>query len=804
MNFGREIQDFIQAFDAGWGMANKREEREWEREQRQMKREDHQRVRDRDAIGDDQWERGHSLSERRYGLSERQFSEGVRQYDQNHEYNVERDGITDTQTNRRLSLEEQRIQNDRIKSTTGGIPDPDDTRTYDSVDRWVEGGVGEDAANPLMRNTSYSARRGGGGGGIEDYIRTGLIERGLPEHVANGFLLNFKDESGLNPGINERAPLVPGSRGGYGLYQLTGPRRVEYERFAQNRGVDPSDVDAQLDWLMHELQGPERGAAQSIMASRNTGEAAAAIVNDFLRPSPEHRNRRANSYRTLHMARGGVVPDEEDELVTAQPRLSPPQTNQTQTALPEEGSVPEPRYAQADTGQSTSGQTQHIVDPYERGVQAALDGLRRAQEITNANMQEALDTPEVKRAQEMYLRGYGAAPQQVIRQITDRIDPERSMPSSERNIRAIGSAWQYFMDEGDYDSAQQVAATMIQAMRQEEQKLAAVASAAAEAGDIDTASRAAVEAYANVPNGRDLTIEPTEDGNYAVSIVDQSSRTVVAEQAMSPREIAAMAMGVDIGNFDTWILDAAGADRPEFEPPSLSDNRAGEGAIAEAVEMQLADAGFKPDELGAIQDVATGLNGVEQNGLAPDAAVRFATSLFAFDKDNPDNQEPNFEISDIPRNTTHKYVTANGQTYRIPNNQAALLERARGEMAAGRQAEHEANLARGAAWDATVEKGIQAAKDFGAAAWGPNGPISIPGLEPTLVEESDQPAANPYGTPIPSDDTANDEVQRLLQLREQLLANQGLRERNPEQYDTLLQRTEDQLRALGYTENRGR
>lgn len=69
--------------------------------------------------------------------------------------------------------------------------------------------------------------------------------------------MNFQDESGLNPGINERNPLVPGSRGGFGLYQLTGPRRRAYEQFANQRGVAPFDIDAQLDFMMTELQGPE-------------------------------------------------------------------------------------------------------------------------------------------------------------------------------------------------------------------------------------------------------------------------------------------------------------------------------------------------------------------------------------------------------------------------------------------------------------------------------------------------------------------------------------------------------------------
>lgn len=127
-------------------------------------------------------------------------------------------------------------------------------------------------------------------------IKAGLMARGLPEHVADGFIMNFMDESGLNPGINEIAPIVPGSRGGFGLYQLTGPRRTAYEQFAAQRGVDPSDVDAQLDWLMYELGGPEKNAAQAIMAAPDAGSAGAAIVDHFLRPAPEHEAARIAKY----------------------------------------------------------------------------------------------------------------------------------------------------------------------------------------------------------------------------------------------------------------------------------------------------------------------------------------------------------------------------------------------------------------------------------------------------------------------------------------------------------------------------
>ena len=133
-------------------------------------------------------------------------------------------------------------------------------------------------------------------GGVEQQVYSGLIARGMSPHVAAAFMLNFKDESGLNPGINEQNPIVPGSRGGYGLYQLTGPRRRAYEAYAAERGLPFDSVDAQLDFMMTELQGPESRAWSRISAAQNTGDAAAAIVNDFLRPAEEHRARRVAKY----------------------------------------------------------------------------------------------------------------------------------------------------------------------------------------------------------------------------------------------------------------------------------------------------------------------------------------------------------------------------------------------------------------------------------------------------------------------------------------------------------------------------
>ncbi len=161
------------------------------------------------------------------------------------------------------------------------------------------GAAGDFPARPSAPGaTDYPSQRVSQAAGNPgaDAIRAGLIERGLPAHVADAFVMNFKDESGLDPGVNEKAPVVPGSRGGFGLAQWTGPRRDALEAFAAQRGVPASDADAQLDFLMNELQGPEANAAKAIMSAPDKNAAAAAIVNKFLRPAEQNRAAREARY----------------------------------------------------------------------------------------------------------------------------------------------------------------------------------------------------------------------------------------------------------------------------------------------------------------------------------------------------------------------------------------------------------------------------------------------------------------------------------------------------------------------------
>lgn len=156
-------------------------------------------------------------------------------------------------------------------------------------------------------------------------VVSGLIARGVPPHVAIGLTGNLSVESnGLTLDINEISPLVPGSRGGFGLAQWTGPRRRQFERFA---GQNTADFDTQLDFLVHELNTTERRARDALYATKTADEAARVTSKRFLRPGIPHLDRRISETRRISQMMGG----EQQSTPIRQPGIAAQDQPQTST-----------------------------------------------------------------------------------------------------------------------------------------------------------------------------------------------------------------------------------------------------------------------------------------------------------------------------------------------------------------------------------------------------------------------------------------------------------------------------------------
>ena len=109
--------------------------------------------------------------------------------------------------------------------------------------------------------------------------------------------------------LQEIKPTVPGSRGGYGWEQWTGPRRVEFEKFCRARALDISSPDANYSFLAYELRTTEHHAITAL-ADDNTLERKVEIfMRVFLRPGvPALDARTKKAYEILHVITNTVPP----------------------------------------------------------------------------------------------------------------------------------------------------------------------------------------------------------------------------------------------------------------------------------------------------------------------------------------------------------------------------------------------------------------------------------------------------------------------------------------------------------------
>jgi hypothetical protein len=86
-----------------------------------------------------------------------------------------------------------------------------------------------------------------------------------------GVISNLMAESRMTA-INEKDPLVKGSRGGFGWMQWTGQRRLDFEAYCKKNGLDPKSDEANYGFLLHDLHSikgllPGLKSTQSAKAS---------------------------------------------------------------------------------------------------------------------------------------------------------------------------------------------------------------------------------------------------------------------------------------------------------------------------------------------------------------------------------------------------------------------------------------------------------------------------------------------------------------------------------------------------------
>lgn len=99
---------------------------------------------------------------------------------------------------------------------------------------------------------------------------------------------NAGHESGGLMKLQEIEPTVEGSRGGWGWFQWTGPRRRAFEAWAKANRLDAAGYAANLGYLIFELRGPEKAAVKATKAARGLQAKVETFERTFERAGVKH------------------------------------------------------------------------------------------------------------------------------------------------------------------------------------------------------------------------------------------------------------------------------------------------------------------------------------------------------------------------------------------------------------------------------------------------------------------------------------------------------------------------------------
>lgn len=148
----------------------------------------------------------------------------------------------------------------------------------------------------------------------------------LTYNQAAAIVGNIGFESGELEDLQERAPLIPGSRGGYGWAQWTGPRRVAYESWCAANRLSPAADQANYGFLVTELRTTQ---AHSLEALKRTTTLEAGVFTFgyyFEHPGgttskflPGFAKRLAYAQRAVAAAQHLPAPDQVASVPTAPP-----------------------------------------------------------------------------------------------------------------------------------------------------------------------------------------------------------------------------------------------------------------------------------------------------------------------------------------------------------------------------------------------------------------------------------------------------------------------------------------------------
>lgn len=223
---------------------------------------------------------------------------------------------------------EQRKVFDELRSAPMALDDPrakmftglsDQQLSSAGIERYKEGGkeffrytaptVSEEEAKKAISQQGNFEQR------ASTFLPRLQKDLGITREQAAGIIGSLGGETGGLKAIQEAKPMIPGSRGGFGWAQWTGPRRREFEAFAASKGLDITSDEANYQFLVKELQTSENKALQQLKRTSTVEEAARTFTGSaasgvgYLRPGIEHYGSSIRYAQRAYGAMDGITAD---------------------------------------------------------------------------------------------------------------------------------------------------------------------------------------------------------------------------------------------------------------------------------------------------------------------------------------------------------------------------------------------------------------------------------------------------------------------------------------------------------------
>jgi hypothetical protein len=103
----------------------------------------------------------------------------------------------------------------------------------------------------------------------------------IQNYQAAGILGNLGYESNGLRILQEVLPAGSTGRGGLGWAQWTGPRRIAFESFCADQGLNPTSDAANFGYLMTELRGPKKSSIDKLKGTINLSDAVKTFEKEF-------------------------------------------------------------------------------------------------------------------------------------------------------------------------------------------------------------------------------------------------------------------------------------------------------------------------------------------------------------------------------------------------------------------------------------------------------------------------------------------------------------------------------------------